>query len=560
MAAMPGSVTSNTRYVVHTHFTVNQNIAGLANIENRLQRLNRVVNAVGRSFAVISAGVGLRRLAGAFFSIHTEIEDAKIGLAGLMTAITNMPAPVALERAAAAMEVMRKAARDGPGELPEYMQSLQTIYSKVIRGGGTQEDAEKLARLAVVANYSLNAQGKKSTLPIDVGQALSQGIGAYTTRHLNELLGAIDPKYADPKKFNKMPYRERLEVVTKALERMQSATDLFSQTWSAQSSTMRDNLRELGRQASSGLFEDVKSDLIRVNQLMAANTDEINQWAHGIDRALVRTYELGKQKVMDPSFRQGVGQTAGTGIGGLIGRNLGFAWTAMKGVPGVGQVINVLTLIGAAIGNVMAKYPKDTAAFVASLQRMGAAVGDFFFQFTKLLVDNPASVWVARTILVTLTDFINALAGLLELLNRLLTGINSLIDRVPDVPDGVGNITKMFPTFTDWLLNPRWTAQPLPISGPGFVTLFPDFRDPVQPPAAETLDELLKRMEYPPQSYNDDYLTGPGDTNLNGPITIIIKAERVDNPDLVARSFREAAERFQEFRRGGRSHLVPKPG
>lgn len=587
--SLPGSVTSATRYVVHTHFTVQRNIPGLGNIENRLQRLNRTINAVGRSFALIYAGLGLRRLAGAFVSIHTEIEDARVGLAGLITAITGMETPRALETAANSVERLRKAAAALPGDLPQYLRALQVIYGPTRMAGGDMRRAEKLAELAVVAGSTLGrgAIGMK-TLPLDVQQALTRGIGAQITPDLNNLLRAIDPKYGEASFFNELPRPERLRIVIEALERMQESAKIFGQTFSAQRDTFRDNLREMGRQLSGGLFEEVKSDLIDINEWLGKIIDGNTRWVNQVDKQLLLSYLKLKLFVLRPGNMATVGQGAAMAAGGLGARYLaasaGVA-AASRGVPGVGMLVNIVTLIGAGIANIMAKFPKDTEMFVASLVSLGAGLGRFFGELIRLLLTNPLSEFVLLGLLQALTDVIDGIALLAHGLADLLGVINDLVDLLPELTsprgtDGAISQTRMFRkgvgSFSEWLglsgqpgdgtplwntglLGSRNTRFPSGIlGGPGargmgdqrlenFMNLRSD---------AINIDDL-----FPPQSELDERdIVGPGDTNLNGPITIVIRAEKVDNPDLVARSFREVAERFSEYKRGGRAALAPKTG
>ena len=572
--SMPGSITSNTRYHVHTHFSVAPRIPGLANIENRLQRVNRLINAVGRSFAVITAGVGLRRLAGAFIGIHTEIEDARSGLAGLMTAITGMPAPVALERAAKTVENLRKSAARLPGELPQYLQATQIIFGPTARAGGTMSQAEKLAELAVVAGYSLGKGPLGArTLPLDVAQALTQGIGSYTTKDLNILLGRVDPKYAQSDVFNALSFSKRLEVVTEALENMQEAGKLLGMTMTAQMATLKDNTREIGRQASGMLYQEVKTDLIEINKLIESNADSIERWAFTIDQKLTAAYLRLKLVALNPANQAFAANVGLSTAGGIVGRQAGTALMMRQlaaGIPGAGLIVNLFTLIGAAFGNIASKYPGEISKLTTAFGRLGAAIGKLLGEIVRFLVANPMAEAMMLNLIRSMTDLADSTTILVGALGGLMEKVNEFIDMIPEFPktesplagikwwlEGL-SAAPFTPAFgRSALLNRRYggTSAMLPGRDSSGLARLENFMDG----ATTDVDKILKDLLPPTSEYDERDLKGVGDTNLNGPITIVIKAEKVDNPDLVARSFREVAERMAEYRRGGRANLVGKP-
>lgn len=547
------TVLSPTNYLVNVMFRVRQRGTGLVTMERRLIRLNRLINNIFRSVIFIGAAAGVQRVAKGFVELHTEIQNAEYGLAGVLTAITGTPIAETFQMARAEVNLLRRDAARLPGELPHFVEGLQQMLGPVLGAGGTLRDAHELTKLAITAGFAMRGQRGLETLPIDVAQALTQGIGDRITKDLSILIRAMGIKTS--REFNQMTREMRLKVIMKALARMTEAATLMGRSFDAQAATLKDNVKQWMRLATGGLFDAITLDLRKINTWLDRNVERTEKWAKAIDKRVLRAY-----KNLGQTFRNAQ-RLAGTGAGaagGLLGGRM-----ALKafGLQPTLLMSTAFAAIGTMIAHAARKYPEDAARAKAALINLGNAIGNFVLKLWRFVTENPFAIELGRQLIIRTTELAKSLADLVWAMTALVAISDRLISehfsgKFFSGPEFEG-MRKFFEAFGPWAAmdvldrSRRFFWGEPPEKGPSLMDRIEGIAREIRATQPEDFDveDFFRELA----------LEGVGDTNLNGPVTIVIRAERVDNPDRVARSFREVAERLRQFRDRGRSVLTKRP-
>lgn len=553
-----------TTYVVNTRFQVMRNVPGLQNVGRQVQGLNRSFNNLVRSAALIGFASGIVKGTRALITMQTEIQNAEVGIGSIISALTKTDMTKSLRAASNIVKELRKDATKAPGELADFAQGFQQILAPVLSAGGTLGRARELNRLALLAGSAINPDRGLKTLPIDVTQALTQGVGARTTRDLNIALRAIS---VSNEEFNEMTRPERLETLERAFGTFSEAALVMGRTWDAQAATLKDNIKEIARTITRPLFQTMTDQLINVNNLMDKNNAAITIWADTLSNRVLRTYDDILRR--GPQIARVIGVSAG-GLGGAgVGALGGRAVIGLGAGPAAGAVA-ALAFIGAAVSNAAIVWPKESKSAAASLMELGNSLFDFGAGLTTAVLNTDIVLGASLDMIVAVDTFSSQLTRLVDIVDSsasTMLGID-----VPTVPflqklrrfspilseDQVTNSTAMNRMLEVVELGTRGFEmmtgkRPLPF--PFSMNVGPlEERDPLTPMGFK---EAASRDFH--DFGADDILPVPPVVNLNGPITIVVRATRVDNPDLAARSLETAMKRLSTFRVSGRSTLQPRP-
>lgn len=223
----------------------------------------------------LAGGYMLARAARGIASIHTEIETAQAGLATLFSAFGGGDIETSMKRARGAIRDLRRDAAVGAGELFHYAQGYQAIFGAT-SGAVDHDRLRNLTRNAIAAGFALRGHEGMTLAPIDIQQALSGALGDRTTPIAIRALQAIGMS-AD--EFRKLGVAEKVDALNRGFQSFEAGIQAMGQTWEAQTSKMRDNIKEIARTATSRVFERWKGHLIEANRWLEANTDKMEEMA-----------------------------------------------------------------------------------------------------------------------------------------------------------------------------------------------------------------------------------------------------------------------------------------
>lgn len=586
---------------VPVEFFARPGIRGLSGVTASIRKLNSTVNSIFYGAIFLGLQHSLMRAARGFIALNTEIENAQVGIAGLLTGLTGAPIATTMKVARQEVAYFRREAAKLPGDLPDYIQAFQLVAGPAFRAGATRDEARRLARLSVLAG-SLTPTGRgMKTLPIDVLQALAGSAHQTNTRDLLTLLGM------DAKAFNKLSQPERLKTLLEGLGRLEPAAVVAGFTWDAQFATLQDTIKQILRTLSGPMFSAAKRGLISLNDILDRNfkkwefflahvgTDLV-YWTQSAGRAIAKFDFAGWTKAAFKGGSLMFGMATGVGIAGLVASGIGgvlgtligaSAGTMMAGPAGtvaggfagsaIGSLISLsvftqlapvlTTFFGAlyqAAASFLTKFPGHVVLLVYSIGSALWELGRSIYYMFSIVADNPVTFAVMLGVidltigaLLTLADTLRTFADTARTVHTVLNVLTGGLERRWGAGRTVAGAL-MLPFVSPFgaaLLATRrdyGNASSKQVDKLRWERVFG--KGPRMSPFTGILDEE-GNVDF--QKFLD-FLSGVGDTNINGPVTIQITAERLDNPDLVARSFQEAMEYLRDFRQSGRSVFFPR--
>lgn len=534
-------VLSDTIYEVLTRFRVDSRVPGIRGVQQQLRGLNSTVNQVTRSFLLIAAFNGLRRLTGAVVNLNQEVQSAETSIGAVFAVLTDTPIDRSIRIARRELRGLRADAARLPGELSDFVRTYQQIVAPVVQAGGNQTDLRELTRLGISAAFAVNPQTGIRNIGFDITQALTTGLRGRNTRDLAIILRTAG---VTEEAFNRLNPRERLEQLRMAFARYEDAAEVMGRTFQAQTATLRDNVAEIVRTLTRPLFDAVTDDLIIVNDWIEKNGDAIDRWAQRVSVKLVGAYE--KLKAVLPGlgqFAAGPGAAlGGLAVGGGLARGLG-AGAAAAGT-GIGAPLALgITFLSGVLARAAAEFPQLSASIGVGLLNLGRSFARLAGAAAELITANPIMRELGRAMLDSADLTIRALTALTDGLAGILESISAALNVIP-LEVLIGGLQSAAPHVVGPLQVARLTRDAISLA---LRSRFPGPSDfPIQGPPV------------PPDLAGEDLNAAPV-TNINGPVSIEIRPERIDNPNLLARDIQAIFDYLGEFREGaGRVTLVPR--
>ena len=543
---------------VRVQIEVDEDIRGLTQAQRRISNLDRLGGAVGRgitgaiggAFAVAAGVGGVGLLSRGIMGLQSEIQEAEIGMASLISALTGQDIGASLKSAREQVAGLKEDAAAGAGELGHYTQGFQRILGPARTAGATLKEVRELNRQALAAGFAMRGAEGLLLAPMDVAQALTQGVGERTTPIVNQLLGAIKMTNEE---FNRLSKPERMTALSEAFQTMAAGAELMGRTFGAQTATLKDNVKDIIRELTRPLFDLWTTQLESANKWMTDNRDKMREMAEIWGPRLAAAWG---------SISRNPGAAAG-GLGAAAVTPGLMRFAAGGGV----------TALGAAAGASGAAAPGVGAAALAAIL---ATVGGGFLAVKGALVEYPE-----------LLDSVAASTGLLlhsftVLMDSLgtLTQRGSLLNRIGRLM--VGGFSTAVDLFARGVLT---VAAGIRYLGEGFRQLGLIF-DAIQTPGGiaklmrsgtdftptQTLVDDLRRIWTEPIRVTKVRRNSEGEgegeggvetpqTNVNiGKVEVQVQTEVNEDPNRVAAAFSEVLTRVNEFRlQASAAPLSPKP-
>lgn len=552
------TVVDPTEYVIRTRFETASDIPGLGLINRRIDGLTSKIEGIGsslsRAFSIagVSAGVaGVVGLTRKVVGLHTEIQNAETGIASLYSAMGKVSMTTALSAARTQLRGLQQDAAKGAGSLQDYTQGYQLILGPARSAGASLEQIRNLNRLTLTAGFALRGQEGLKLAPMDVVQALQGGAGSRTTPIVNQALQAIGVSQA---KFNAMSAPKRLETLEKAFGTFEAAAEAMGHTWEAQSATFSDTIQSITREISKPLFDRWTEQLETANDWLSKNRDILSDMADGVGQRLLRVYD-----------------TIGKHAGGLGAGGVGLAAGAV-GMRGAGLAVGALGVEGAAAGGIAALvggvFASIGYAITLAMEKfdfvrryVSSEVDDFVGSMTELggafmdLMESPWISWIGASFGLMVGGFLQGaavfargFAWFIENLNRgfsiwyeYFSMTTSGLSVAMGLSDDAG-APERHRREGDRLKKELWDS----LSQDAFEHVL--FGDGGRVARKGT------------KIGGEDMPFGGNVTNINGPVSIEIKPERVDDPHMVATTFEAVMNRLARHpRAAAASRLAPKP-
>lgn len=485
----------------------------------------------------------VRRATLAVGGLHAEIENTEVGIAAVLQAIQGGDFTGNLGQAAGLTKQLRVQAAKAPGSLRDFNQSFQTILPAALAAGADVPRVVELNRLSMLAGSALNPGGDITNVGLDVMQALTQGAGAITTKRLNIALRAIG---TTTEEFNALDFTDRLDVVEKALKTFSIAGEEMGRTWDAQLATLEDTLRELGRQVTGSGFDEIRLGLLQFNDWMEANGGAVERWAARLGQAgrtvAVAMRERGAQGVPGMlALGGGMLALGGLGVAGgaalaagsfAAGNPIGvLAGLASAAAAGIMFMVGAVTSAVGAFVAVAQQFPEETNGFVLALLEFGTTFGTLLLSLGQLFIDNPLAKGMLRFGLFFAT-------AALKVGTMYAKAFTFIFDTIRIAANHLAKFIPML-SFIEGLESPF--AQ-------GFGADTPERNIfGLKRPLEGTIFDSKPAVSVPPV------------TNINGPVSVTVRAERIENPNNVARSFEAAMQKIRDFPTSGRATLTPRP-
>ena len=245
------------------------------------------------SLGKVAAAAGIGAITYSVTSLNNELEQARMSLGAVLNSkgVTD-GIEEGLQRATGLIGMMRKDAKDLPGEFSDLQNIFMSGLGSALNAGMSDVGFERMAAQAMAA-------GKSLAIPLDqAGRELAQLLEGRAGAH-NVFGTRLGIKAYEFNPNSGKTDADRVKILTAALEKFQPAIAKFGDTFDAQSSTLLDNIKAFAGRATMPLFERIKDTLGDINAWFDANQATVGLYADKIGIFLVDAFDKGKAIVLE---------------------------------------------------------------------------------------------------------------------------------------------------------------------------------------------------------------------------------------------------------------------
>ena len=585
----------NEGYIIRARIRVDDHTgSGAASAEQRLRGVEREGERVsGRlsslfqgAFAFIGGAAGLGMVARGIIGLNAPIQEASYGMATLLSAQTGAGINDTLSVAKGLIGDLRADAAVGVGELANYTSGLQAILGPGLAAGASLQQLRELTKLSLAAGFALRGQEGLHLAPRDLMQAMTTGANQVETPIVNQALNTIGVTNTE---FNKFDPAKKLETLNRAFQTFAPGVELMGKSWTAQMSTLQDQIKVVLGRVTSPLFERWSEQLQGVNRWLTRNSDSLGVIADRWGAKLVKLWDhlvrqagtyaalaaaAGAAQALPGAMQAGRGAMsavggvfasgAGSGLGAALRDPLGIQkWIAAgMGTSTAGLTSGLLpglSALGTAASRLVAPLALVTTAFLA----VKGGIAEYP-QILGFIAEQADALWIS------LQDLGAAFGGLtdpgspLNLVGATLAGafggfLWAATQAVKVIASLVTGLGLMFGIIGDGLKSIYYLASGDLASAAKIDIMgrmneanrrlsniwFPTEADSKKPGAdGGTLDPkaLPKKQSV---------------TNINGPVKFELKTEQNADPARVMSAFSEGVDRLSRFATQARRVPVP---
>jgi hypothetical protein len=342
--------------------------------------------SVATSLATIGAGGAFAAATYGVLKVNNELEKTKISIAAIFGANgLAKDIPEGMDMATEIMAKMRKDAAALPGEFKDLTGIFKTISVPGFQAGASPEQVRELSSKTMAAGAVVGLPMPQTGR--ELAMLLEGRAGAHNVLGLR-LAGLGGDKAAA---FNKLAPEKRFEAVSKELDKWAPVIEAYKHSFAGLSSTLKDNVKGFLGQATSPLFEHIKSSLEGANNWFDTHGDKVAELADRIGGKLGAAWDwvIAKAKALAPIVEHVAGllkEHSGAALGGAA---LGVG--ALKFLPGLlsgkGLLSGLVGAVGAApvaigalaiagAGKALADPDSPShAQAVAAVEEIGGSIG-----------------------------------------------------------------------------------------------------------------------------------------------------------------------------------------
>lgn len=332
---------SSTVYDVMLRFRMagQEAMRGVDLLERKLRKASKGSNLLRNSLAAASGAAvgffGFRAASKALVGFNSDLEQARIQMAGLMMQNLGGTFEGQLERSNVLVEEMVQKAKMSTSTTAEMVDFLRNTIQPLTAAG---MKAHKLADFTHKALVAAKAFGDEDVAQLDIQQALNQNVQV-RDRFMQKLLGTIRMTHEE---FNELDKPARLKTIERALNHpsIMKMAKAQENSFAGVFSTLKDNLEIFLGKVGLPLFQALTAEIKSWNTWIDRNGDKLNRIAKDFSQSLMSGFRAVKQAVSWIAEHKDLLLTLGKAIlvlkgakaiGGIIGAGMG----GIKTVAGI---------------------------------------------------------------------------------------------------------------------------------------------------------------------------------------------------------------------------------
>ena len=237
---------------------------------------------------VAAAGFGLQKAGQALIGFNSDLDQAKIQMAGLIKLNLGGEWSKNMGFANRLVSDFTKMAEASAGTTKDFVDMASMIVRPVTAAGASMQELEDFTRGAVIASKAFGIQAEVAAL--DVEQALA-GTLTKRERFANALLA---PMGFDPEKFNKLSAKDRFATFRKALSGP-AITDMAKAqetSFAGVLSTFEDKFAQFMGKVGLPLFKALTAEIQKWNKWIDENSKTLERTARELGSALVDAFSF----------------------------------------------------------------------------------------------------------------------------------------------------------------------------------------------------------------------------------------------------------------------------
>lgn len=277
-----------------------ERIAGLGeHLGGMVEGVVDKVTGIGEAFLKVGAAAAVATATYAVGHLNNELEQTQISLGAIAQAqgFANT-FEEGFGMAGKQLKAMKQDVKTLPGDLGQLSNIMKMIATPAAQGGANMDQIRKLAGRTMLTGTILGVPMEVASR--EMANLLAGRAGAHNI--LGSRLGFIG---GAAKQFNAMDAAHRLAAINKELDKYAGATNRFSQSFIAQWTTLKDNIKySVLAEATAPLFERIKTSIGAINSLFEHNADRVAAFTRMVGTDLVKAWDMVAARVakLEPIF------------------------------------------------------------------------------------------------------------------------------------------------------------------------------------------------------------------------------------------------------------------
>lgn len=323
---------ASTTYDVRVNLSLTDRLTpGVRRQTGALQQLQRsargATSTIDQLAKAAVLGFGIKVAHGFLVKYNAEVDDLKRKLSTIIMLNTGGDWTRAFGMASELTVKLREDAKLSAGTMQDMVGFAAAIANPVLAAGGNMEQLRDFTRQAVVAAAALGERADLAQL--DITQAL-QGTLTQRDRFARALLS---PMGLTTSAFNAKSASDRFTTLLKALNdpAIKAAAKSYETSFSGVTSTLKDNLQQIGGQIGQPLFQAITKQVMELNTWLTRNKQAVDGFVERAGRFLADGFGAARRGVellvehKDLLFALAKAYLVGKGVSLLVGPLAGLA-------------------------------------------------------------------------------------------------------------------------------------------------------------------------------------------------------------------------------------------